>query len=201
MYIARVLFPVKVLGPGSRIAIWLSGCQHYCRGCSNPELWEQKKEQKITIDSFKKIIEPLIENQNIDGFTITGGDPFFQPEGLKELLPYLYSISHDVLVYTGYQYEDLQRKHKDLLRYIAVLIDGKYEEQGNQGLILRGSNNQRIIILDDTYGAKYIEYISQGHSQIQNFATKDGIVSVGIHLPEYEERLSNLTKEKGLEKK
>lgn len=40
MYIARILYPVKVLGPGERIGIWMDGCEHGCIGCSNPELWD-----------------------------------------------------------------------------------------------------------------------------------------------------------------
>ena len=43
MYVARILYPVKVLGPGNRIGIWVSGCNHRCKGCSNPELWKQEE--------------------------------------------------------------------------------------------------------------------------------------------------------------
>lgn len=199
MYIARILYPVKVLGPGDRVAIWLSGCNHYCKGCSNPELWEQKVEHNISMNSLKKILEPIIENYIIEGFTITGGDPFFQPEALRELLPYLQTINKDILVYTGYKYKELLTQYKDILKYIVVLIDGKYMEEYNYGSVLRGSDNQRIIFLDNYFKTKYMEYMNQKHSQIQNFTTKDGIISVGIHLPEYESKLRRLTKEKGLE--
>lgn len=201
MYIARVLFPVKVLGPGERIVIWLSGCNHKCKGCSNPELWEQKKEQNISLFSLKKIIEPITDNYCVDGITITGGDPFFQPESLRELLPYLRSINKDILVYTGYKYEQLMNQYEDILKYVAVLIDGEYIEERNKGSILRGSDNQRIIYIDRSFKERYMEYIKQEYSQIQNFTTKDGIISVGIHLPEYEKKLKSLTEKKGLEGK
>ena len=199
MYVARILFPVKVLGPGDRIAIWLAGCSHYCKGCSNPELWKQKAEQKISLTSLKKIIHPIAENYKVDGITITGGDPFFQPEALRELLPYLQDISKDILVYTGYKYEQLVHQYEDILKYVAVLIDGKYIEKDNKGSVLRGSDNQRIIFIDGSFEKYYIEYVKQKCSQIQNFTTRDGIVSVGIHLPEYETRLKSLTEQKGLE--
>lgn len=201
MYVARILFPVKVLGPGDRIAIWLSGCDHHCKGCSNPELWEQKAEQKISLASLKKIIQPITENYGIDGITITGGDPFFQPEALRELLPYLQDISKDILIYTGYEYERLVHQYEDILKYVTVLIDGKYIEENNKGSILRGSDNQRIIFIDGGFERHYTEYIKQERSCIQNFTTRDGIVSVGIHLPEYETRLKSLTEQKGLEEK
>lgn len=201
MYVARVLFPVKVLGPGNRIAIWLSGCEHRCNGCSNPELWTQKNEQKITFDSLKKIIEPITENYSVDGITITGGDPFFQPEALREMLPYFHEINKDILVYTGYEYEKLTHQYNDILKYVAVLIDGKYIEESNKGSVLRGSANQRIIFIDGSFEGLYMEYLKQAHSQIQNFTMRDGIVSVGIHLPEYESKLKSLIVKKGLEEK
>lgn len=201
MYIARILFPVKVLGPGDRMAIWLSGCDHHCKCCSNPELWEQKVEQKISLDSLKKIIQPIVENYRVDGITITGGDPFFQPEALRELLPYLQNISKDILVYTGYKYEQLVHQYEDVLKYVAVLIDGKYIEEKNKGSVLRGSDNQRIIFINGNFERYYTEYINQERSQIQNFTTRDGIISVGIHLPEYETSLKYLTEKKGLEEK
>lgn len=36
MYVARILYPVEVLGPGKRVGIWFSGCPSKCKGCSNP---------------------------------------------------------------------------------------------------------------------------------------------------------------------
>lgn len=36
MYIARILYPVEVLGPGKRIGIWFCGCPRRCEGCSQP---------------------------------------------------------------------------------------------------------------------------------------------------------------------
>lgn len=36
MYVAGILYPVEVFGPGKRIGIWFSGCLSKCKGCSNP---------------------------------------------------------------------------------------------------------------------------------------------------------------------
>ena len=41
MYLDRILYPVTALGPGKRIAIWVSGCERHCNHCANPELWKQ----------------------------------------------------------------------------------------------------------------------------------------------------------------
>ncbi len=198
MYIARILYPVKVLGPGNRIAIWMAGCEHQCKGCSNPELWFQEEKQSISLNEIRSVIHALCNNYNVDGFTLTGGDPFFQPNALRELLPYLFTINKDILVYTGYQYEELKDRYEDIFKYITVLIDGKYKESENHGAVLIGSDNQQILYLDSSAKSKYQAYLRQTTSKIQNFDTSDGIISVGIHLPGFEQRLKSKAKDKGL---
>lgn len=198
IYVARILYPVKVLGPGKRIGIWLAGCEHHCDGCSNPELWEKKQKYKTNLESVMLMIKSLVKGRHIDGFTITGGDPFFQVDALYELLDEIEHINDDILVYTGYSYEDIKHTHSVLLDKIAVLIDGKYEREKNDGSFLRGSSNQRIIILKEKYKKLYSEYIESGVNEIQNFAASDGIVSVGIHRSEYQAELNTIIQKKGL---
>ena len=190
MYIARILYPVTVLGPGKRITIWMAGCTRHCSGCSNPELWEQDQKYRLSMENLKTILEPIIHTNVVDGFTITGGDPFYQPEALRQMLPYLHTMSRDILVYTGYQYEEISEQYKDIIKYVSVLIDGEYIESKNYGLQLRGSENQRIIFVDETVKERYGEYLKYERSRIQNFTTRDGIISVGIHLPDYQDSLS-----------
>lgn len=199
MYIARLLYPVKVLGPGDRIGIWMDGCEHRCRGCSNPELWEFCSQYKTDMDAVSKMVDSIRENYEVEGFTLTGGDPFYQPDALETLLQYLYPINKDILVYTGYSYDHIRKKYPHLLKYIAVLIDGKYVEDENKGSMLKGSDNQTIYFINERYRKKYETYMSCTHSRIQNFTTADGVISVGIHLPGYGEALDQAVRMKGLE--
>ena len=182
MYIARILYPVEVLGPGKRIGIWFCGCSHGCKGCSNPELWQRQEKYKISIDSVLKLICQISDANPVDGFTITGGDPMEQAEELSMLLEQLKLINDDVLVYTGFEIEELSEKQ---LKNVSVLIDGKYVEELNDNSLLRGSSNQRIHILEETQKNKYEKYLSTETNKIQNFTTNDGIVSVGIHKPDF----------------
>ena len=198
MYVARLLYPVKVLGPGDRIGIWLAGCNHKCKGCSNPELWEQKDEYLVSLDTVIKMIKSVADKEKVDGFTITGGDPLYQADELKELVLELTKISEDILVYTGYEYSDIKDRYPEIFENIAVLIDGKYIEDRNKQEILRGSDNQSIIILNDKYKNIYDEYMASNISRIQNFTTKDGFISVGIHKPGYEADLDKKLTEKGM---
>lgn len=185
MNIARILYPVQVLGPGKRIGIWVAGCSRRCKRCSNPELWSQKPEYEISIKQIFSLIENIKHDHEIDGFTISGGEPMNQARELAQLFHLLRMISSDILVYSGYTIEELRAKHdlatNDILGTIAVLIDGEYIEDLNDNSFLRGSSNQKIHILNQDYIEKYQQYLNAGHNQIQNFTTTDGIVSVGIH--------------------
>ncbi len=182
MYVARILYPVEVLGPGKRIGIWFCGCPRRCKGCSNPELWEFKKVYETTPEMIYDFVKMISDNNIVDGFTITGGDPMYQSKDLQKLLRFLVEISDDILVYTGYVIEQLTEKQLD---NIAVLIDGEYIEKGNDNSFLRGSNNQRIHILSKKWKERYVNYCSISYNQIQNFMTSNGVISVGIHKPNF----------------
>lgn len=185
MNVARILYPVNVLGPGNRIGIWLAGCNRACPGCSNPELWKQKPEYEIPVSRVIELIHSISDKHQVDGFTISGGEPMLQAEELLDLVNSLSDISTDVLVYTGFSIEDLKAsidpRVNSLMKSIAVLIDGEYVEELNNNSRLRGSSNQRIHILMEQFESKYNDYIANSSNQIQNFTTTDGIVSVGIH--------------------
>lgn len=196
MYVARVLYPVEVLGPGRRVGIWFCGCPRRCKGCSNPELWEFQERYKTTPQYTYELVLQIAKKYPIDGFTITGGDPMYQVEDLQELANLLTNISKDILVYTGYDRSELSAES---LSGIAVLIDGEYIESRNTNCILRGSNNQSIHILDDGFRERYNDYLSSTENQIQNFMTSDGVVSVGIHRPGFMVELNKAIMKKGFE--
>lgn len=201
MFVARILYPVEVLGPGKRIGLWLSGCSKKCKGCSNPELWEQKKEQEITSERLNTILHRLALDHPIDGITITGGEPMDQSEELSQLLPLLHDLTDDILLYTGYTLEELHKRKEPhtetVLCNISVLIDGDYQEELNHGAPLRGSSNQRIHILKEKVLSIYSQYLKNGN-QIQNFFMGDSIISAGIHRPDYQKSLETAAKKKGL---
>lgn len=199
MFIARILYPVKVLGPGNRIGIWFDGCSHKCKGCSNPELWEFQERYEIPFENVVKLIESISSRNIVDGFTITGGDPFEQAEDLNRLLPELKKISEDIIVYTGYKYDTLKMRYKDILDKIALLIDGPYIEAQNENCFMRGSSNQQLIVLDPEFTEFYDAYIKDGCNEIQNFTLRDGVISVGIHRAGYDAELNKKLHQKGLE--
>ena len=110
MYIARILYPVEVLGPGKRIGIWFCGCPRRCEGCSNPELWEFQKRYQVSQERVMQMIHKIADHYPVDGFTLTGGDPLFQFDACMKLIQELKTISPDILVYSGYTFDELLGK-------------------------------------------------------------------------------------------
>lgn len=121
----------------------------------------------------------------------------YQADDLQQLIVLLRAISEDILVYTGYSLNEISA---DQLNGIAVLIDGEYIESRNNNCVLRGSDNQLVHILDDRFREIYNDYLSSTANQIQNFMTSDGVISVGIHKPNFLTDLNNGMIKKGVER-
>jgi len=142
-------------GIGTRFSIWLSGCDHQCKGCFAQNTWSYNG-LTITPEELLKTTEKAMIGSNIkyDGITILGGDPFYKRnlDGLYEFLK-LFKSKHtlSVWVYTGYTYEEclLNEKIKRILPYIDVLVDGKFEIEHKTTKPFIGSSNQRILNLKD----------------------------------------------------
>ena len=200
MNIEQIIYPVKSLGPGNRVAIWTKGCKHKCPGCSNPELWTTDGSVSISVDSICAAISLIRKENMVDGITITGGEPFEQSEELLNLVRKISATITDILIFTGYTYEEIcQSKEKaNILEYISVLVEGRYIEELNTQLPLRGSSNQRIMLFDSDYEHLYKDYLRQTCSSVQNFHFSDSTISVGIHAKDFPQRIDTILQKKGL---
>ena len=138
-------------GEGIRYSIYFAGCPHRCKGCHNPESRNPEAGNVLTDLKISQIIDEINGNPLLDGITLSGGDPFYNP---KELLPIVTRLKLEtglsIWCYTGYTYEQLltNSEAKAILEYIDVLVDGPFvEEKYDPYLPFRGSKNQRIIKL------------------------------------------------------
>ena len=129
-------------GQGIRMVIWSQGCKMACPGCHNPETHNPCGGKESDIEELKNEITKYAKYHQ--GITLSGGDPFLQPEANKELADHAHSLGLDVWAYCGKTYEQLQ--DNVLLSSCDVLIDGPFvKELRDVTLAFRGSSNQRII--------------------------------------------------------
>ena len=144
--IARVYYPVKTLGPGDRIGIWVAGCKKDCPSCISPEMKDPSYGRMIEVSALTEMLREQIGTAG--GVTISGGEPFDQAEALAELISILFPFCEDIIVFSGYTLSEL-RERKDpsvdsVLSKIGMLVDGPYVEALNDGTGMRGSSNQQF---------------------------------------------------------
>lgn len=140
-----------VNGKGFCVSFWAQYCPHKCKGCHNPETWS--KDGGILIeynDLLQEIIEAIKSNNIIRNFSVLGGEPLCDENIslINNLIKDIKQIYPNILIYcwTGYNFEDIKDKYKEVLSNIDILIDGKFiVEQRDVSLYLRGSSNQRVI--------------------------------------------------------
>ncbi len=133
-------------GPGIRTVLFLQGCKWHCRGCHNPQTWD---ENGGTFMWEGDILNLIRQNPLVKGVTYSGGEPFLQARELLALTKTLKALDYEVASYTGYTFEELlegEEAQRELLSLLDILIDGPFvEEEKSLGLLFRGSRNQRIL--------------------------------------------------------
>ncbi len=155
--LAGVVRESIVDGPGLRFTVFCQGCPHGCEGCHNPATHDFEGGYDCEIS---KIIAAVDENPLLDGVTFSGGEPMCQPEAFTVLAEELKKRNLNIMVYTGYTYEELLRLAETrpavgkLLELTDYLVDGRFIlAQRDLTLPFRGSTNQRILDMKQTLAA------------------------------------------------
>lgn len=113
-------------GPGLRFIVFTQGCPLRCKYCHNPESWKLRdakyeRTPSFVVNEIKKYKSFI---QNGGGMTITGGEPFMQPDFIKEIFKGCQKEGiHTCVDTSGYFFND---KVKEVLEYVdLVLLDIK----------------------------------------------------------------------------
>jgi len=143
--VLKIIDGTTVDGPGFRTSIYLAGCRHCCPGCHNPQSWDFEGGMEMEIDDLMEIVKE-------DDFdvTLSGGDPMYRPDVVREISRRVRSLGHHVWVYTGFTWEQIKSDSRMLgaLADVEAIVEGPYVENlRDADLRFRGSSNQRIIYL------------------------------------------------------
>ena len=138
-------------GPGLRAVVWFQGCTLACPGCFNPIA--QDPSAGYVADTAALAADLLSLKPVVEGISITGGEPFQQPEALLDLLKRLDGAGLSRLVFSGYRLEEIQSlpRGSQILSHLDVLVAGRYVAAQRLARGLLGSANQRLHLLTARY--------------------------------------------------
>lgn len=160
----KIVYNDMVNGEGIRTTLFVSGCEHACRGCYNQATWNPDNGTQFTEETLSEIIESLRPN-HISGLSLTGGDPL-HPDNLETVIDILVEVksefgnTKDIWLWSGYDLPGIRGfrtftygdslRYKIVHQYIDVFIDGKFiQELHDPSLEWRGSSNQIIHKIKD----------------------------------------------------
>lgn len=170
----------RVLGPGERSALWVSGCNKHCKGCLANEFAKESRE-----GDTRELCELFCAQTQCEGITISGGEPFLQAEALCEMLEAIRRKRPDysIVIYTGYTVDELQKSQDEyiarLIELSDIIIDGEYVQEQDNGRAYVGSANQRVIYTSERYrGCGYYE--TKKPREIELVIGEGGLYMTGV---------------------
>lgn len=178
----QAYYPVDVLnGPGTRCVLFVSGCEHKCKGCYNAKTWKLDSGDYFTPEMEEQLILDLNDKRiHRSGLTLSGGDPL-HPANVLYIAHLVERVKREcpdktIWCWTGYEMENLTQLQRDIVARVDMLIDGKFiESLKSPSLPWRGSSNQRL--LDASALANY-------------FSSHEPAPERQLVLPEHEDVLS-----------
>ena len=170
------LLPASVAnGPGVRAVLWIQGCSLSCPHCFNPETHSFSEGEQIAVDRLADQIFELASN--VQGLTVTGGEPLQQADPLVELLESVRaSTSLSIVLFSGFTWNELERHDKwpRISSAVDVVIAGRYEHTQRVADGLIGSANKTTHFLTDRYSESDLEGVPVSEVIIES----DGSLSI-----------------------
>lgn len=151
----KIAYDDQLNGEGLRVVLFLSGCNHYCKGCQNPQTWDPNSGKPFD-EEAKTIMYEYLDKPYMSGITFSGGDPLYPGiiDDVKDLIVEIknkYKDSKDIWLYTGFTFEECltDQKKMDILSMVDVLVEGPFiESLKDNNYNWAGSTNQRVIDLN-----------------------------------------------------
>lgn len=200
MRISRLAAPVTVLGPGRRLGLWVQGCTLACTGCASVDTWDTQAGIEINPVELASRLADACREHDLDGITVSGGEPFQQADELAVVLEALderQALSgRDVLVFTGYTADAARRRGPDLWNRVDALVCGPYRVGQPSADWLRSSGNQELVLRTDLARSRYDEEPSS--TGIQVGRAGPALTMAGLPRPGDLDRFQELMERRGI---
>jgi anaerobic ribonucleoside-triphosphate reductase activating protein len=129
-------------GPGARFVIWTQGCTLACPGCFNPETHPEDLGEPRAPG---ELASQAAATPDIEGVTLTGGEPLQQPGAVEEFCQRIKTTSSlGVVILTGFTRREITHDsaRSRAVRHADMVIAGRYNASRRLGTGLRGSDNK-----------------------------------------------------------
>lgn len=152
-------------GSGLRVVLWVSGCNHRCEGCQNPQTWDYKSGIPFDEKAKEELFNELSKDY-ISGITFSGGDPLHR-NNIETVLDLINEMrisfpTKTIWLYTGYTWNQIMhpivtydfnpirdkiiKMRQEIVKQCDVLVDGEYKKElRDVTLHWIGSSNQKVI--------------------------------------------------------
>lgn len=196
MRISRIAAPITVLGPGRRAVLWVQGCTLSCAGCASVDTWAADGGREMSVEDVTEELLQLIEEHDLGGVTVSGGEPFQQAERVADVLAAVRAARPeiDVVVFTGYDAAVARRRSVRLARLTDILVAGRYDRSQPSDQPLLASANQKIVTTDR--GALRLRELSAARVQVA--ADGGDLFVVGLPQPGDLDRLQVALESRGV---
>lgn len=134
-------------GDGTRVTLWVSGCNIRCDGCHNSQIWDFASGREFTKETMEEL-KRLLSDKFITGLSILGGEPLAPPnrDTVIEICKEIKSSfpDKDIWLWTGYDIIDYNALGHFDIPDVDYIIDGYYNKNKPTTKKWRGSDNQRM---------------------------------------------------------
>ena len=201
----RYSYPVTVLGFGRRVSLWVQGCEIGCKGCSSTDTWDENAGELVEPrDLADRFVDVIIGN-DLDGITLTGGEPSDQSEALSELVTLVRDglvargrAECDVLLFTGRSGKASQRMAPELWAVVDAAVCGPYRHDLPSKQPLLASANQELILVSDLGVERYESYTSVSGPHVQASLAHGHLSLIGLPQPGDLPRLREALEKRGV---
>lgn len=149
--VAHIKLCTQTEGPFNPCCIWFQGCDLKCPGCCNEFLQALVPNHIMSLESLLEVIAKAKEDFDIEGITLSGGEPILQ-KGLPLLLEHVQTMGLGIILFSGRSMASIS---PEIVSRVDLLIDGPFiQEKLDTERVLLGSTNKGLHFITERYKAQ-----------------------------------------------